>query len=165
MKKEQFKKFILEKGAAMKTMSVCIVNMKKEISTMETEKEFLENSNTELLLSAKWKEATSICTKDNSIEIIPPMYLGFALRVKEGYVPFYCKDVSELEVFTSGLQRFWWRRDDKVQEFRMPQEGGTFSAPGNLFQLCSSHTRYIHFISCVEQGLQKIVKQEANEKQ
>lgn len=54
---EQFKKFILEKNAAIKVMSNCLVDMVRKIATIEIGKGFLAISDWELLSSARWKAA------------------------------------------------------------------------------------------------------------
>lgn len=51
----------------------------------------------------------------------------------------------------------------RTEKLEVPREDGTFSASGNPFHSCSSHSRYTRSILNAEQGLQEIEKHEADE--
>lgn len=80
---------IFEKVAAMMAMSTCLLDLKKKVALIKTERELLAKCNVELLASAIWKGAKSIYKGNSFMETFSPMYLGFPLHVKNSIVP-YC---------------------------------------------------------------------------
>lgn len=104
---------------------------------METENELLSKLSAELFEIARRNRFNSTCSRDNSIETIFKMYLGFVFHGEGATVADCCRKFSELFCFISELQRSLRSRGEIVQELRVPREVGTHFPLGNPFHLCS----------------------------
>lgn len=80
--------------------------------------------------------------KEDLIETIFSMYLGFALKVKKAIVPYWRTKILNFVPFPFELRRSRQGRGENVKELRVSRELGTFFAPDKLFHLDSSHTQY-----------------------
>lgn len=85
-------KLILEKNSTMKTMSTCLIDIKKKVAWTKTEKGLLATSNAELLSSARRKEAKSTRAGKVFIEAIPAIYLGFTFQIEKMSYRIAAKD-------------------------------------------------------------------------
>lgn len=92
----QLKKLIVEMDAAMKAMSAHFADMAQKVAITDREKGLLEKSSAELHSSATRKVAWSACMGGSFFELVPIMYLGFALRAEKGFVPYCRREVLEL---------------------------------------------------------------------
>lgn len=91
------------------------------------------------------------------------MYWAFAFHVERANILYYCREVSELVVFTFELQKSLSRRGEDEKELRVPREVGMHFVAEIPFRMCSSHIWYLSSIPNNELGLQKIVKYDAGE--
>lgn len=97
LENERLKNFILEKDAALKAMSIRLVDMENNDAIFKTEKGCLAMSHAELLSFATRKGAKSTRTRDTVLlKSIPPMYLGFARYVMKAIVPYFCSKILRL---------------------------------------------------------------------
>lgn len=95
---------MLEKDAAKKAMSRCLLLIEEKVASVETEKKFLSKLIAELLASARWKGAKSAHTRKVLFKTILPMKSEIALHLGKTNVPYCCKKVSEPHFSTSKLQ-------------------------------------------------------------
>lgn len=90
--------------AAMKTMSTFLVDVEKQVTTIEARKELLKSPTTELLSFATRNGSKRVRTRNGIIVAIPPTSLGFALHVEKAIVAYSCRACLGLLPFTSELQ-------------------------------------------------------------
>lgn len=98
MESEQLEKLILEKDVTMKAMSTCLVDMKENVASVETEIELRAKSNPRPLSSATRKGAISARTGDSYIETITSVCLRFAF-LENAIAPYCCRDTVFMSLF------------------------------------------------------------------
>lgn len=82
---------MLEKGAASKARSARLLDMKKNVASIETDKRHLVKFNAKLLPSAEWNGAMRTLTGVSFIEAIPTMYSRFAPHVEKAIGQYFWK--------------------------------------------------------------------------
>lgn len=133
MEKEHLKELVLEKIAAMKAISTCLLEMKKKLVTIGIEKELLSNPNTELLACERWKGTKGTRMRDSFIETIPSMWLVIILRVQKALVLYFREKVFKHLSSSPELLKSRWRSGEDVMGVIVPREDGTLFAPANPF--------------------------------
>lgn len=116
MEIEQLKELMSEKDVAMKAMCTRVVDMKKEVITVDTEEGLLSKTSGELLSPVSHERVKGVRTGTGFISSIPLLYLRFVFHVEGVIVPYCCRGVSVLFSFSIELQRSWRSRYENVHE-------------------------------------------------
>lgn len=96
MHEEKLENIVIEKEKEMKAITLSVVDMKRSVNFLETEKHLMMKTNDDLL-SCWWQMTTSDGRiTGNRLKHLLPVYLSFAINFERAIIRYYSKEVSEL---------------------------------------------------------------------
>lgn len=125
MGKEKYKKILLEKEVAMKTLTLSLVDLEMTVNSLEVEKSLLMNTNKELVSYSSETATSNIRVTEEFLKYITSLYLGFAINVKKAILRYCSREVSEIILCILKQRRKWKLRSEEIEENGVRREHDT----------------------------------------
>lgn len=117
----------------MKTTSRFLLDLKRSLILLKTEKRWFMKTNKRLLLCTLLTTTSSGRITDWILKVLPLMYLDFVQNIEKANLTYYCRDDFDLVPFILERKKIWKSRRKKVEKMKICREDETVFMPSITF--------------------------------